>query len=121
MHRHLSNIDCLTACTACLVCFISTVNGCSKEKKPWKTGTSSGHITNLKQSISETFDIYGAMAKPTKHFANQMSVGQLLFDQKTLGPFAALTNTINQSQIISIFQFFNFIFCRVFFYYLSLF
>ncbi len=25
-HRHLSNIDCLTACTACLVCFISTVN-----------------------------------------------------------------------------------------------
>jgi hypothetical protein len=25
-HRHLSNIDYLTACTACLVCFISTVN-----------------------------------------------------------------------------------------------
>ncbi len=44
--------------TACLVCFISTVN-CCRKKKPWKTGTSSGHITNLKQSILETFDIYG--------------------------------------------------------------
>jgi len=57
------------ACTACLVCFISTVNSRSnkkrKEKKrkeeayPWKAGASSGHITNLKQSILETFDIYG--------------------------------------------------------------
>jgi hypothetical protein len=32
-----------------------------KEKKrkayPWKAGASSGHITNLKQSILETFDI----------------------------------------------------------------
>ncbi len=52
--------------TACLVCFISTVHGCSnkKEKKrkeeayPWKAGTSTGHITNLKQSILETFDVY---------------------------------------------------------------
>jgi hypothetical protein len=44
--------------TACLVCFISTVNGCSKNKKPWKMGASSGHITNLKQYILETFDIY---------------------------------------------------------------
>ncbi len=60
-------------CTACLICFISTVTGCSnkkekkrkekkrkekkrKEKKRkeeaylWKAVTSSGHITNLKQS-----------------------------------------------------------------------
>ncbi len=46
--------------TACLVCFIRTVNGRSEknEKKPIKTGASSGHITNLKQSILETFDIY---------------------------------------------------------------
>ncbi len=29
------------------------------KKNPWKTGASSGHITNLKQSILETFDIYG--------------------------------------------------------------
>jgi hypothetical protein len=50
--------------TSCFVCYISTVNGCSKKKKrkeeayPWKTGTSSGHIANLKQPILETFDIY---------------------------------------------------------------
>ncbi len=47
--------------TACLVCFIRTVNSHSKkekEKKPIKTGASSGHITHLKQSILETFDIY---------------------------------------------------------------
>jgi hypothetical protein len=30
-----------------------------KEKKPLKTGASSGHITNPKQSVLETFDIYG--------------------------------------------------------------
>ncbi len=39
---------------ACLVCFISTVNDRIKKrskKKPWKPGTSSGHTTNLKQSI----------------------------------------------------------------------
>jgi hypothetical protein len=29
-----------------------------EEKKPIKTGASSGHITNLQQSILETFDIY---------------------------------------------------------------
>jgi hypothetical protein len=51
--------------TACLVCFIVTVNGCSNKKKkrkeeafPWKAGASSRHITNLKQSIFEAFDIY---------------------------------------------------------------
>ncbi len=41
--------------TACLVCLVSTVNGCSMKKKEisleWG-GASSGHITNLKQSIS---------------------------------------------------------------------
>jgi hypothetical protein len=30
-----------------------------EEAYPWKVGTSRGHITNLKQSILETFDIYG--------------------------------------------------------------
>jgi hypothetical protein len=29
-----------------------------EEKKPIKTGASSGHITNLKQSILETFNVY---------------------------------------------------------------
>ena len=36
-----------------------------KEKKeeayPWKAGASNGHITNLKQSILETFNIYGSI------------------------------------------------------------
>jgi hypothetical protein len=52
--------------TACLVCFIATVNGHSNKKQkkrrslyPWKAGARSRHITNLKQSILETFDIYG--------------------------------------------------------------
>ncbi len=49
------------ASTACLVCFISTVNGLSKKKKPIKTNVSSRHITNLKQSILETFDIYASI------------------------------------------------------------
>jgi hypothetical protein len=62
--RHLSNIDCLMSCTTYLVYLISTVNGCSKKKKPLKTGTSSGHITNLKQSVWETFEIYA------KHTSN---------------------------------------------------
>jgi hypothetical protein len=30
-----------------------------KEKKPIKTGTSNGHITNLKKFILETFDTNG--------------------------------------------------------------
>jgi hypothetical protein len=30
-----------------------------EEAYPWKAGSSSRHITNLKQSILETFDIYG--------------------------------------------------------------
>jgi hypothetical protein len=48
------------ACTACLVCFNSTVNTHSKKDKNklWKMGAGSGHITNLKQSFLETFDIY---------------------------------------------------------------
>jgi hypothetical protein len=29
-----------------------------EEAYPWKASASSGHITNLKQSILETFDIY---------------------------------------------------------------
>jgi hypothetical protein len=48
--------------TACLVCFTITVYGCSKKekkKKPWKTGASIRHISNLEQSILEIFGIYG--------------------------------------------------------------
>ncbi len=55
------DIDSLTACTVCLVCFINTVNGCIQKKKPIKTAASSGHITNLKQSILETCDIWSLL------------------------------------------------------------
>ncbi len=58
--------------TACLVCYISTVNGhCNKKKKrkeeayPWNAGTSSGHTTNLKQSILR-LSISMIMPKETK-------------------------------------------------------
>jgi len=54
-HRHLSNIDWWMTRTADLVCLICTVNAASKNRRrkshPWKTSVSSGHITNLKQSI----------------------------------------------------------------------
>jgi len=40
--------------------FASLVLLMAAAKKPIKTGTGSGHITNLKQSILETFDIYGS-------------------------------------------------------------
>ncbi len=62
------------ACTACFVCFISTVNGHSNKKKrkeeahPWKASASSGQITNLKQSILVTFDIYGYHASRNHTF-----------------------------------------------------
>ncbi len=59
-HRHLNNIDCLMAHPTGLVCFISTVNDHIK-KKPWKPSTSSGHLTNLKQSI---FHLLISMVRP---------------------------------------------------------
>jgi hypothetical protein len=38
-HKHLSNIDCLTACTACLVCFhvllMATARKKEKKAKMW--------------------------------------------------------------------------------------
>ncbi len=43
---------------ACLDCFISTVKGRSKKKKPIMSCASSGHITKLKQSVFAPFDIY---------------------------------------------------------------
>ncbi len=36
----------------------ATKNKIKEEAYPWKTGASSRHITNLKLSILETFDIY---------------------------------------------------------------
>jgi len=37
-----------------------------EEAYPWKAGASSGHITNLKQSILETFDINDATPPKSK-------------------------------------------------------
>jgi hypothetical protein len=34
----------------------------AEKKKPIKTGASSGHTSNLEQSILETFDIYVLLA-----------------------------------------------------------
>jgi len=56
-----------------LVCFISTVNGhCKKEKKPWKTGTSSGHITNLYQSILDFWYLWIRHATNTDHMCSKI-------------------------------------------------
>jgi hypothetical protein len=48
------------------------------EKKPIMTGTSSGHITNLKQSILETFDIYGKTGGAATHPSGNSSKRQLI-------------------------------------------
>jgi hypothetical protein len=50
--------------TACLFASLVLLMATATKKGdayPWKAGTSSGHITNLKQSILETFDIYVPM------------------------------------------------------------
>jgi hypothetical protein len=58
MHRHLSNTDCLTVRRLHVLFASLVLLMAAAKKKPWKTGASTGHITNLKQSILETFDIY---------------------------------------------------------------
>jgi hypothetical protein len=55
-HRHLSNINCVMILPA-LFASLVLLMAAAKKKKPWKTGASNGHKTNLKQSIWETFDI----------------------------------------------------------------
>ena len=47
----------LLNCTYLLPCLLMATAKINK-KKPWKTGTSNEHITNLKQSSLETFNIY---------------------------------------------------------------
>jgi hypothetical protein len=49
-----------------------------EEKKPIKTGASSRHITNLKQFILETFDIYAPKAWAMhEHLFNNAEAGLL--------------------------------------------
>jgi hypothetical protein len=43
-----------------------------EEAYPWKAGVSSGHITNHKQSILETFDIYAETAFTTLCFLRDL-------------------------------------------------
>jgi hypothetical protein len=52
-HRHLSNIDCLTARTTCLVCPISTVNGHSKKKR--KKAKNVALVAGTQQTLSNIF------------------------------------------------------------------
>jgi hypothetical protein len=66
--------------TTCLVCFISTLNGRSKNK-PIKTGASSGHIINLKRSILETFDIYDPTPS-RKQFSHLNAVKSIFVEGK---------------------------------------
>ena len=63
MHGHLGKIDYLKAHTACLLCFISTGNGCNKNKiKEAKNALENvalvaGTLQNLSNLYS--LDIYG--------------------------------------------------------------
>jgi hypothetical protein len=57
----------------------ATKKGKKRRRVPWKAGASSGHITNLKQSILETFDIYGFGSALFKfiiedHFVKHMNI-----------------------------------------------
>ncbi len=56
-HTHLSNAIWLIP-PALFASLVLLMAAAKKKKPPWKTGASSRHMTNLKQSIL-TFDIYG--------------------------------------------------------------
>ena len=47
---------------ASLVLSMAAATKKKEEAYPWKAGISSGHTTNLKQSILETFDIYASVS-----------------------------------------------------------
>jgi hypothetical protein len=49
-----------------------------EEGYPWKAGASSGHTTNLKQSILETFDIYASNIFLLKFWIHDFSFVQLV-------------------------------------------
>jgi hypothetical protein len=46
-----------------------------EEAYPWKASTSSMHTTNLKQSILETFNIYGRMPHSKRETNKQLFLG----------------------------------------------
>jgi len=65
---------CLVSTVVLLVLLIpsATKKKRKEEAYPWKTGVSSGHITSLKQSILETFDIYGHHPKSQGKYKNRI-------------------------------------------------
>jgi hypothetical protein len=71
-----------------------------KEKKPIKTGTSSRHITNLKQSILETFGIYGGMS----HSYRETNLQPLLGTAEICQLFYSAANNVTIHSIQSGFK-----------------
>ncbi len=78
-----------------------------KEKKrkeeayPWKASASSGHITNLKQSILETFDIYELYKRfPPGNFAwramEEFFQNSINNDKRKVWNFFTLPNAFNE-------------------------
>jgi hypothetical protein len=95
--------------TACLVCFISTVNGCSNKKKnrkeeaySWKAGASSGHITNLKQSILETFNIYATVPMEQRALKNVSNCLNINIDS-----YLAMSGGQSSNLYLNVVHFFN--------------
>jgi hypothetical protein len=61
-----------------------------EEAYPWKAGANSGHMTNLKQSILETFNIYGPISKRYSHSKGPDTVFTILHFLRNLliGPIS---------------------------------
>jgi hypothetical protein len=48
-----------------------------EETYSWKAGASSGHITNLKRSILETFNIYAYITSSIGRYKNRFGITHL--------------------------------------------
>ncbi len=84
--------------TTCLVCSISTVNGHSNKKRkeayPWKASPSGRHITNLKQSILETFDIYGGNLPLYEQWGTYYNNNVYGFPQRTWTSWSPMASSL---------------------------
>jgi hypothetical protein len=54
-----------------------------EEAYPWNAGASSGHITNLKQSVLETFDIYSLKTSTLAYSARASATKEKNYDTDT--------------------------------------
>jgi hypothetical protein len=79
------------------------------KKKPWKTGASNGHITNLKQSTLETFDIYGLEYRPCsislvdiKHLRCRNIFSSISISFWFVWPFSVIDISLNTADIVNI-------------------